>query len=236
MGRRRRDLAMLSKAAGVKILSATGRHRRALYEPGARILAATEDELMDSFVSDLDQDCGLIKIATGWWSLDDHERTNLAAAAGAHAITGAPIAVHLEGGTSADVVLADLSDRGVASTSVILGHLTRYPEPAYLREVASSGAYLCLDGPSPANHHTDWRTLDTFAMLAGAGHGHQLLLGDDTTTDVMRNVNGGPGMRNLLTRTARRLEAEIGTSAINDILVENPKRAWAIRSRSPTSP
>lgn len=111
---------------------------------------------------------------------------------------------------------------------VLPGHLNRSPDPVTQREAAGSGAYLAFDGPSRANHATDWGMPEAVRALADAGFGHRLLLGGDTTTAAARSVDGGPGMPYLLRRVRPRLERALGEDLVDRILTENAGRAFAV--------
>lgn len=176
----------------------------------------------------------MIKVAGAYHGLDEHARRVMAAAAEAHHATGAPIGVHHEQGTGALDVLELLCGRlAVPPQSVILGHLNRFPDLRLHREAAEAGAYLAFDGPSRANHATDWRLLDDLAALIEAGHGDRLLLGGDTTTAGARAVSGeagaagGPGMPFLLTGLRPRITREFGEQQADLIFRANPARAFA---------
>ncbi len=230
LGRRRSDLARIATRCDVHILSATGRHRAEHHLPGGDV--GTPDHLAAAFVADIDRahsPCGLIKIGTGYHHLDAWEQTSLKAAAKAHRATGAPIAIHLELGTGGDLVLDLLTHHEVAPDAIVLGHVGRHPEDRNLLQLAQSGAFLCFDGPSRANHHTDWRTLQCVQLLVERGHVHQLLIGGDTTTSTARSVTSGPGMPGLLTGFAGALHDRIGADAYLTIVADNPARAFAIR-------
>ncbi|MET7700672.1 phosphotriesterase [Streptomyces sp. NPDC005485] len=233
MGRRAADLPLLARDSGVHVVAATGLHQAAHY--GAELLRRLRGGLAELFVSELTQGigtsgvrAGLIKVAGGFHSLDAHARWTMAAAAEAHHATGAPIAVHLELGTGAlDVLDLLCGELGVAPQSVILGHLNRSPDLAVHRQAAEAGARLTFDGPSRANHATDWRMPDAVRALAEAGFGDRLLLGGDTTTAAARSVDGGPGMPYLLRRVRPRLELALGKELVERILTENPQSAFA---------
>jgi phosphotriesterase-related protein len=171
----------------------------------------------------------MIKVAGGFHGLDAHARRTMAAAAAAHHATGAPIGVHHELGTAAPDVLKLLSDDlGVAPGSVILGHLNRNPDPREQRALAGEGAFLAFDGPSRANHATDWRLFDSLAALADAGHADQLLIGGDTVVASARATDGdGPGMPFLLHTLRHRIVRELGDKLATRIFVSNPARAFA---------
>jgi predicted metal-dependent phosphotriesterase family hydrolase len=106
-----------------------------------------------------------------------------------------------------------------------------YPDDGYLCELAGSGAFLCFDGPSRANHQTDWRTPALIELLAGRGHLGQLLVGGDTTTAAARSVTSGPGLPGLLQRFRHTVLGRIGEAAWETITVANPARAFALRPR-----
>lgn len=244
-------LVAASLASGVHVVAATGRHRREHY-PGPIASAFPADPsalaaLFSSEVADalVEQPAaahatarraagapraGVIKIAAGYHRLDDWERTSLEAAAEASVATGAPICVHLEGGTHGEQVLEHLGARGVPASRVILGHLTRSPDGGYHHALAATGAYLAYDGPSRGNHATDWRLFELLHELAGAGHLGRLLLGADTTTRGATSTAGaGPGMAGLLALTGARVRRDLGEAAHEAIFRANPARAFALR-------
>lgn len=237
MGRRAADLPLLSRAAGVHVVCATGLHQAAHYAP--KLLDELRGRLADVFVSELTVGigtsgvrAGLVKVAGGFHALDAHARWTMTAAAEAHRATGAPIAVHLEMGTGAlDVLDLLCGELGVPPHRVILGHLNRSPDLVVQRQAAEAGCWLAFDGPSRAHHATDWRMPRAVRALAEAGFGHRLLLGGDTVVAGARSVDGGPGMPYLLRRVRPRLALELGEELTNRVLTENPGRAFAVEWR-----
>ncbi|MFF7451469.1 MULTISPECIES: phosphotriesterase [unclassified Streptomyces] len=237
LGRRAADLPPLSRQTGVLVVAATGLHRAVHYDE--RTLAELRGRLAELFVAELTDGIGLsgvragiIKVAGGFHALDAHARWTMSAAAEAHHATGAPIAVHLELGTGAlDVLDLLCGELEVPPHRVILGHLNRFPDSVLHLQAAASGCYLAFDGPSRANHATDWRMPDVVRALADAGFGDRLLLGGDTTTAAARSVNGGPGMPYLLRRVRPRLVTELGAELVDRVLRDNPARAFAVAWR-----
>ena len=236
LGGRPQALVALARATGVNIVGATGLHQAAHYDPND--LDALYPRLTELFVEELthamgesDARAGLIKVAAEYHHLDPHARRTMTAAAEAHHATGAPIAVHLELGTAAlDVLDLLCGELDVPPARVILGHLNRSPDQRMHRAVAKAGPFISFDGPSRANHATDWRLLDSIVALAEAGLADQLLLGADTTTARARAATGeGPGMPFLLRDLRPRIERERerGAALATKILVENPARAFA---------
>ncbi|MFJ9265092.1 phosphotriesterase [Streptomyces bacillaris] len=244
MGRRAAELAALSASAGVHVVAATGLHQAAHYapevlhrlghsHPGAPASPAPTflpdpARLSDLFVAELTEGigesgvrAGMIKVAGAFHGVDAHARRTMAAAAEAHRRTGAPIGVHLELGTGAlDVLDLLCGELEVAPGRVLLGHLGRCPDVGVQREAGRAGAFLAFDGPSRANHATDWRLPDQLVALAEAGLGGQLLLGGDTT------VPETPGMPYLLRRVRPRLEEALGKELLDTVLTTNPARAF----------
>ncbi|AXE83910.1 phosphotriesterase [Streptomyces sp. Go-475] len=237
LGRRAADLPPLSRECGVHVVAATGLHQDVHYDEDT--LAGLRGRLADVFVAELTDGigppgvrAGLVKVAGGFHALDAHARWTMTAAAEAHHATGAPIAVHLELGTGAlDVLDLLCGELGVPPHRVVLGHLNRSPDFVVHRQAAESGCYLAFDGPSRANHATDWRMPDAVRALADAGFGDRLLLGADTTTAAARSVDGGPGMPYLLRRVRPRLAQAVGEDLVERVLVDNPGRAFAVEWR-----
>ncbi|MEV7046650.1 phosphotriesterase [Amycolatopsis sp. NPDC051061] len=238
LARRTRELARISEELGVHVVTATGLHRAEHYAPAA--LSRVVDDLVRVFVADLTEGtqpadrpdeprtgprAGLIKVAGAFHTIDSHARLTLTAAAVAHQETGAPIAVHLELGTAALEVAELLCEKlDVPPDRVILGHLNRNPDQQIQREVAETGVFLGFDGPSRANHATDWRLFDGLEALVEAGHGGRILLGGDTTTAAARHQ---PGAASLLTTLVPRLTKLLGGDVVTAVLVANPARAFA---------
>lgn len=236
--RRTRELAWMSEEIGVHVVAATGLHRAEHYAPV--ILDRVIDGLVKEFVADLTEGtqpadlpdeprtgprAGLVKVAGAFHTIDSHARLTMTAAAVAHQETGAPIAVHLELGTAALETVELLCDKlDVSPEKVILGHLNRNPDPRIQREIAETGVFLGFDGPSRANHASDWRLFDGLEALVEAGHSGRILLGGDTTTAAARYQPGAPY---LLTTLAPRLAKRLGGDVVTAMLVANPARAFA---------
>lgn len=229
-GRRLSDLAAISSATGIHIIAATGRHRAEHYPPTAAIRTAGVDKLTAWFIGDITRlGCGLLKIGTGYWRLDDFEQCHLHAAAAAAMATGVPVAVHCERGTAAHEVLDLLMADGLPAERVLLGHLGRFPDRHAIAEVLARGAYASFDAPSSGHHSTDWATGDLLASLIKDGHGERLLLGADTTNKNAQPARGGaPGTSSFLTWCHHHLRPAVGEPALQQMLVANPARALAL--------
>jgi phosphotriesterase-related protein len=248
LGRRADLLAVAAQASGVTVVAATGLHQLAHYRDPAVVKAA--QPLGGLFVEELTAGmrpdpgtetevnpagllprAGLIKVAGAFHHLDAHARHTMYAAADAHHATGAPIGVHHELGTAAlDVAALLCGTLKVPPDKVILGHLNRLPDLCLQRRTADTGAFLAFDGPSRANHATDWRLHECLAELVRHGHQDQILIGGDTTTAAARAATGGgPGLPYLLRVLRPRLAAELGEDVAEKFFVTNPARAFAAR-------
>jgi len=235
LGRRPDALRGISTTTGVSLIAATGLHRAQFYPDG--FVDQVRPQLAEIFHAELTVGignsqvrAGLIKVAGGFHVLDSHARWVMRAAAEAHHATGAPIAVHHELGSAADAVLDLLvDDLGVPPTSVILGHLNRFPDRRGHLELAERGAWLAFDGPSRANNATDPWMIDCLTALVDAGYGDRLLLGGDTTTAAARGATGeGPGIPYLLTHLRPRIERRLGADVAEAVFVANPARAFSV--------
>jgi predicted metal-dependent phosphotriesterase family hydrolase len=220
LNRRLDALPDLSRRSGVSIVAATGFHQTQHYHD-QDFVAESLSRLEELFVNDIRHHrAGLIKVAGGFHGLDAHAVRTMEAAAAAHHETGAPVSVHLELGTGALDVLDLLCGRlEMPPERVILGHLNRFPDVWAQRRAAEAGSFLALDGPSRANHATDWMMPTLLRELADADHAGQLLVGGDTTTAAAR---GMPGMVYLLDRLRPRLDPELA----EQVFVTNPRRAF----------
>lgn len=223
-------LAQISMKTGVHIVAATGRHRRAAYGRDSLMPRLSVDELTELFVHDVtNRSCGLIKVGTGYNRICSDEADALHAAAAAHHVTGVPVAIHLEQGSGADLVLSALFKDNVPAHSIVLGHLGRNSDRRYIKDAARSGAWLCLDGPSQAHPMAGDQLALHLEMLLEEGHATQLLLGADTTSSTARAAVSGRGPAGLISDTATQLSQKIGEPIMKRILINNPAEAWQQR-------
>jgi len=244
LGRRADQLAAVSRTADVTVVAATGLHQAAHYADQTLVqdvLPRLADLFTEELTTGMRPDpgtpadagplprAGMIKVAGNFHHLDAHARQTMIAAAEAHHATGAPIGVHHELGTAAaDVAELLCGQLQVPSDKVILGHLNRLPDSYLQRQVAETGAFLAFDGPSRANHATDWRLHECLADLVRHGHEDQILIGGDTTTAAARSsTGGGPGLSYLLRVLRPRLAAELGEQVAAKFFTANPARAFS---------
>jgi predicted metal-dependent phosphotriesterase family hydrolase len=250
LGRNPEGVARISASQDLRVVAATGAHRQEHYPAGHWLPGLTEVQLAQRFVTDLqiglpvvDQPssgrlarapsgdpvrAGLVKVGIGYWRMTDFERRVLAAAAAAHAETGAPIMVHLEYGSAAHEVLRVLDGDGVAPHSVVLAHVDRNPDPVLHADLAAAGAYLGYDGFSRTRNWPDTVLLDSLLRAAELGAGERLLLGGDVARRTRYVSYGGmPGLGYLGERVVPRLIAA-SLQLAELVLVANPARLLTI--------
>ena len=240
MGRDPAGLLAVSEACDLHVVAATGLHREAHYPDSSPWRAQSAAELARRFEAEVRDGiegtpirAGLIKAGASYHRIAPMEATVFAAAAAAHAATGAPIGVHTQHGTHGGAIVERMAQLGVPAASVILAHVDRNPDPGEHAEVAAAGAWLQLDGPGRTKYHPDSTILALIAGLADRGHAGRILLGGDCgRRSMLRAYGGGPGMDYVLARFVPRLERELGGDLAQQILVANPARAFAFAPRA----
>ena len=247
LGRRPDLLRQVTDATGVAIIGATGYHRDAHYAPGDWVLEATEEALLERVLADIEQGmhptdwrdpslapdaarAGVIKAGASYHRVTQTERRRLGAIAEASVRTGVPIVAHTEVGTAATEIVSILSAGGVPDDRIILAHLDRNPDAELHIEVAARGVVLEYDTVGRIKYRPDSVLLDLIEALCVAGQIGQIMLGLDLgRRDYLRAYDGGPGMRYMMDTFVPRLRKRIGESAVRQILIDNPARAFAIR-------
>ncbi|MGJ3243577.1 MAG: phosphotriesterase family protein [Opitutales bacterium] len=242
-GRNVLKLADISRATSVHIIAPTGIHLEQYYDPGHWSKRVSGSQLADLFVADIEtgidrfdyggplvdrteHHAGVIKVAGGRDRLSDHERKVFAAAGEAHRQTGCPILTHTEQGTAALEQIACFERAGVPLGKVVLSHTDRLPDPAYHREILSSGVRVEYDSCFRWKDRADNPSLDLVLELIDAFPG-QILLGMDAARPGYWKHHGGePGLAFLLGPFSERLRAGgLTDQHWQRIFVENP-RAW----------
>ncbi len=258
LGRRPEALARIAAATGLHVVATTGAHREAHYGPGHWITQLTADQLAERFSDDLTtgqpvSDCpagppdrpsaaaprtgapvraGVIKAGIGYWRITAFEQRVLDAVASAWARTAAPVMVHLEHGSAAFEVLAELGRRGVPAAAVALAHIDRNPDPGLHAELAAAGAYLGYDGWARSRSWPDSMLIDCLVRAVEQGAGERILLGGDVARATRyRGYGGMPGLAYLGERVLPRLTRETSPSVLRRALETNPAR-WLAGVRS----
>lgn len=246
LGRRPDMLRAVSEAAGIPIIGATGYHRDAHYPEGHWVHAASVETLAERIVRDLETGmdpndwadptaepdparAGVIKAGASYHHVSDGERRRLEAAAIGSRRAGVAILVHTEIGTFAHEIVSLLEEGGVPPRRIILAHMDRNPDAELHAEIAARGVSLEYDTMGRTKYRPDSALLDLIEAMVGAGHLDRLMLGQDLgRRSSLRAYGGGPGMRYLMEAFVPRLRRRIGGDAVQEILVANPARGFAL--------
>ena len=115
--------------------------------------------------------------------------------------------VHLEHGSAAFELLAELGRLGVPASAVALAHVDRNPDPGLHAELAAAGAYLGYDGFARSQRWPDSVLLECLERSAERGAAERILIGGDVARRTRYRAYGGmPGLAYLGERVLPRWE------------------------------
>ena len=248
-GRNPAKLAELSRRSGVHVIAATGLHHEKFYSPSHWSTRASDEELADLFVADIEEGiderdyggpivrrsdvrAGIVKVGGSEGGPSARDVPIFRAAALAHARTGVPVHTHCEAGTGALEQIRLLIDAGAARDRISLSHVDKIVDRGYHRDLFASGAFAVYDqafrwGDRPNG------TLQLLEWAAADGHLSQVMLGMDAARQgYYRAFGGAPGLTYLLREFSDAMEARGLTEAMRRTLfVENPATAFAFLPR-----
>ena len=238
-------LAELSRRSGVHLVAATGLHHEKFYGPSHWSLRATEDELADLFVADVEVGidardysgpivdrtavrAGIVKIAGSQDGPSDRDVPIFRAAAAAHRRTGVPVHTHCEAGTGALEQVRLLTEAGVPVERISLSHVDKVQDRGYHRELLATGASVVYDQAFRWGDRANG-TIDLLEAAVADGRAGQVMLGMDAARQGYYTAYGGsPGLGYLLRGFSDLLEERGIDAAIRHALfVDNPARAYA---------
>lgn len=241
LGRQPRQLAEVSRLAGVHIVGATGYHRAAHYRDNHWARYADEATLLDVLVTDLSEGidacdwefprpqptghkAGIIKLGASYQRVSSLEQRWFAAGAAAAQHTGAPIAVHTEVGTATHAILDLLERHGVSPDRVMLAHTDRNPDPELHLDLIARGTRLVYDTIGRIKYRPDSVVLDLIEHIAAAGKLDRICLGTDIgRKSTFSAYGGGPGMDVLGREFIPRLQRRIGQDGVTAMLQGAPQ-------------
>ncbi len=181
---------------------------------------------------------GAVKCGTSYHGIHPVEGKWIRAAARAHLATGVPIISHTERGTMALELIEILASEGVYPKHVVVGHIDRNPDLAYHLEIAKTGAFLQYDGPGRPKYYPDSTIIDLILGMVEEGYGKQIVLAGDTSrASYFRSYGGGPGFCYILRSFVPRLRsASLSEAVVQDLLINNPRRALSFAAPSDVTP
>ena len=246
-GRSPDGLVSIAERTGAHIVACTGFHKLSYYsdihwlhrytaEQIAELLEAEIVEGMDRgglegpLIDRSPARAGVVKLATEYHRAGPAIARLADAVGTVHQRTGAPICTHTENGTMGHEQLDLLAASGVPSDAVVLGHIDHNPDPVYLAELASRGAFLAFDMPGRIKYAPDSQSVWLLGELAERGHTGQVLLASDLARrSYWPAFGGGPGLAYLLERFAPRARAAGLAEVLDAALVDNASRAFRLR-------
>jgi predicted metal-dependent phosphotriesterase family hydrolase len=250
-GRNPAKLAELSRRSGVHLVAATGLHHERFYAPSHWSLRATEDELADLFVADIEEGidardygepivhrtairAGIVKVAGSEGGPSERDRPIFRAAAAVHRRTGVSIETHCEAGTGALEQLRVLADAGVPTGRISVSHVDKVVDRGYHRDVFATGAFVVYDQAFRWGDRANG-TLQLLEWAAEDGHVGQVMLGMDAARQGYYLAYGGsPGLPFLLREFSEAMAARgLDEPIRHRLFVDNPGRAFAFAEVSP---
>ncbi len=175
---------------------------------------------------------GIIKIATGEDGLIEPYVKLFEAAAKAHRETGVPIITHTEMSAWGREQALFLMERGVAPGSIIVSHMDRVIDLNGNLQLAELGVFLEYDSIARFRYHSDEQEAELIRRVIEAGFADRILLGMDVTRERLPAYGGQYGLAYLARTFLPLLKSRgVGHTAIQRMVVDNPKQALAIKKR-----
>jgi phosphotriesterase-related protein len=242
----------ISQASGVNVVMGAGYYVADFHPPEVATMSAEAiaDHLVDEFHNGVDGTNirpGLIGELGNSWPLDPEEAKVLRGAGMAQSQLGCAISIHP--GRSPDAprqILEILREAGADISRVVMGHLDRTIQSLDgLKKLAESGCYLehdlfgrtvteRFDRDNGVDWPSDAQRINIIRDLAAAGCGPQLLISHDICYKTMTRRFGGQGYDHILRVIVPWMRKKgVDERTINAILVDNPRRALAMKRLSP---
>ncbi|MBI2925502.1 MAG: TatD family hydrolase [Verrucomicrobia bacterium] len=239
VGRNAPLIARLAKESGLRIVVPTGVYGRANFAP-KEYREMSEAALTTWMVKDITEGidgtgvkAGFIKIASSEKELKPLEEKFLRTAARAAKATGVAIASHTTSGTVAVRQADILREEGLLLDRFIWVHAQAERDLGFHKQLAARGVYIELDSVG-GSAEEDARLLNMVKELIAAGHRDRILLSHDAGWYNPGQVNGGtqrPYTALLATFVPALRAAGLDEATVRRLIVENPRRAFAVRER-----
>lgn len=201
------ELAFISEASDVHIVSSTGFHKLSFYPDDHWIHQIDANNLAHIFKLELTEGmfvqaehcfparqctskAGIIKTALDSEGLTPRYQRLFQSAAAASKKTGCPIMIHIEQDTDPLPLLNFLLESGIEGHRLIFCHLDRACRDLDVHlKIASSGAYLEYDTIGRFKYHSDEHEIHLIGHLIQNGFERQVLLSLDTTASRLKSYD-----------------------------------------------
>lgn len=237
-----KTLKWLSQETGVHVVAGAGYYVFDTHSSETRSMPV--EKLTDIIVSEIehgadgtDIKCGVIGEIGTSWPITESEKRVLQATAHAQAQLGCPVIIHPGRNPEAPFqVIRILQEAGGDISKTVMSHLDRTIfESEKLLEFAKLGSYLEYDlfGTEMLNYPfnpdvdmpSDNERIKRLRLLIGEGFEDRIVIAHDIHTKNRLTKFGGHGYSHILTNIVpRMLQRGITQHAVDNILVENPKR------------
>ncbi|XP_067869381.1 phosphotriesterase-related protein [Heterodontus francisci] len=237
-----KTLRRLSQETGVHVISGAGFYVGETHSPETQSI--TVEKLTDILLNEVlhgadgtDIKCGVIGEIGCSWPMMESEKKVLQATAEAQTQLGCPVIIHP--GRNSDSpfqIIRVLQEAGADISKTVMSHLDRsILDQDKLLEFAKLGSYLEYDlfGIEMLNYvfcpavdmPCDIERIHRIRLLVEEGYGDNVLMAHDIHTKNRLTKYGGHGYSHILTSIVPKMKQRgISQSAIDKILVENPKR------------
>jgi phosphotriesterase-related protein len=146
--------------------------------------------------------------------------------------SGLPLSTHTTLGTCALEQVELFQKENLPLDQIIIGHQDLNTSDEIVLEVLKSGAFVALDTIGKTNYRSDEDRLASLIAFIEKGYENQILLSSDLTRISHLTAFGGQGYDVVLRTFIPALRREgITEDVINKLLVQNPQKAFSIRSR-----
>jgi phosphotriesterase-related protein len=246
IGRDPHGLARIARMTGLNIIMGSGHylsvtHPRDIHERTVESIAQQITDDITVGVGDTGIRAGFIGEIGCTYPWGPDEQKCLAGAVLAQRNTGAALMVHPGRSPDSPIEILHLVKAASGDLSrTIICHIDRTcTDPAWLKEVASTGCYLEYDlfgnessyyPPNPSvDMPSDAQRMDILLWHVEQGHERQILLSHDVATKNRLRAYGGLGYDHLLTNVVPRMRQRgLTDEHINTFLVENPARVFCL--------
>lgn len=192
LGRDIELIAEVAQRARFHIVAATGLYYEseggaAHWKTRAAFGGPQDDAMAELFIRELEQGVGktgikpgIIKVASGFETITDYEKTVMRAAAKASVATGAPITTHTDRGTMGPEQQALMTGAGAAPHRIVIGHSCGTSDTAYHDRLVAGGTYIGFDRFGLDIIHPDAERVKSLLRLIKRGAGPRVVVSHDT--------------------------------------------------------
>lgn len=229
-GRNISALSALAQHIPVHVIATTGRLNHFPFVDALDASAMVQQFVKElaSGVDDSAARAGIISIGIHGAGIDDIQAVSLGAAANAHLVTGAPIAVRTENAVQAEDVLDVLEREGATTARVILQQLDLEPDIETVMRLADRGAWCSIDCVGAADSAADKARARRIVALLDAGFGSRILLSQVQEPPAVPAVASARLTYLLDWFTLALMEAGVNAAMVRSMLVDNPRQALAV--------